>query len=71
MEKAFKVQEIIAKGDWAAIKTGVIWTKLAIESYLGYEGACRKPLPRLTEMDIERNSIGFSELLAYERTLEV
>ena len=67
--KARKVQEVVARGDWAAIRGGIVGTKSALETYFGYGGFGRKPLPRPTKQDIMRYAAGFRELVELEKSL--
>ena len=69
IEEAVKLQGVVARGDWAAIKTGIIGIKTAMESYLGYGGYCRKPVPRPTKEEVANYVEGFAELFELEKTL--
>lgn len=67
---ARKAQKIVARGDWAAIQGGVIGTRQCLQNYYGYGGVCRKPLPRPTPEQIEKNRQDFEELMLFEKFLE-
>ncbi|KKF94037.1 putative 4-hydroxy-2-oxoglutarate aldolase mitochondrial [Ceratocystis platani] len=63
------VQEVVARGDWTAIKTGVVGVKAGMQSWLGYGGFARSPLPRPQEKQMAEIKAGFEELVTLERTL--
>jgi dihydrodipicolinate synthase/N-acetylneuraminate lyase len=69
VEEAQKVQQIVARGDWAAIQTGVVGTKAALQEFFGYGGWGRSPLPRLVGEELAVVVEGFRELVEFERTL--
>ncbi|KAH0533903.1 hypothetical protein FGG08_007479 [Glutinoglossum americanum] len=68
-KEAKRLQAVVARGDWAAIQTGIIGTKSAMESYFGYGGYARKPLPRPTSEEVAKYAQNFRELVALEKTL--
>jgi len=67
--EAQKMQEIVARGDWAAIQGGIVSTKAGMESWLGYGGYARSPLPRPTGDENAKWKEGFRELIALEKSL--
>ena len=67
--EAQQVQEIVARGDWAAIQGGIVSTKAGMESWLGYGGYGRSPLPRPTSDESAKWKEGFRELVALEKSL--
>ena len=69
MSEAKQVQAVVARGDWAAISGGIIGTKSAMQTYLGYGGLARKPLPAPTGPDVERYRQAFKEIMELENTL--
>ncbi|MCJ1359884.1 MAG: hypothetical protein MMC33_009887 [Icmadophila ericetorum] len=69
LEKARKLQTIVARGDWAAITGGIVGTKSALETYFGYGGFARRPLPTPTPQDAEKYAEGFKEVVELENTL--
>ncbi|KAL6413695.1 dihydrodipicolinate synthetase [Ilyonectria robusta] len=69
-EEARGLQEIVARGDWAAIKGGFVSVKAALQRYYGYGGSPRKPCAFLEGKALESQLAGFSELVDVERTLE-
>ncbi|KAL8897501.1 MAG: hypothetical protein Q9207_007187 [Kuettlingeria erythrocarpa] len=69
LEEAKKLQAIVARGDWAAISGGIVGTKSALETYYGYGGFARKPLPRPNQQESAKYAFGFKELVELEKTL--
>ncbi|KAK2750359.1 hypothetical protein FQN57_003839 [Myotisia sp. PD_48] len=69
LEEARRVQDILSRGDWAAIKAGVVGIKSAMQSHFGYGGFGRKPLPRPTKEDSSRYEVEFQELVDFENSL--
>lgn len=67
--EAQKLQAVVARGDWAAIKSGIVGTKSVLQTYFGYGGYARKPLPRPTREDAESYALEFKELVALEKSL--
>jgi len=67
--EAQKMQEVVARGDWAAIQGGIVSTKAGMESWLGYGGYARSPLPRPTRDESAKWKEGFRELVALEKSL--
>lgn len=68
-DEAEKLQEIIARGDWAAIQSGIIGVKTCLQEYDGYGGWARKPLPRPEGEKREKIVAGFRELMELEQSL--
>lgn len=67
--EAQKMQETVASGDWTAIQGGIISTKAGMESWYGYGGFARSPLPRPTSEQSEKWKEGFRELVILEKSL--
>ncbi|KAH8593362.1 hypothetical protein B0O99DRAFT_515605 [Bisporella sp. PMI_857] len=67
--EAQNMQEIVARGDWAAIQGGIVSTKAGMESWLGYGGYARSPLPRPTTAETLKWKEGFRELVTLEKSL--
>ncbi|WEW55865.1 dihydrodipicolinate synthetase family protein [Emydomyces testavorans] len=67
--EAQRVQEILARGDWAAIQSGMVGLKSAIMSHYGYGGYARKPLPRPTREEQNLYCEQFRELVDFENSL--
>ncbi|KAK8001613.1 hypothetical protein PG991_013835 [Apiospora marii] len=69
IKEAQRLQEILARGDWAAIQTGLVGTKVAMQEYLGYGGWARKPLPKPEGEERRKIVEDFAELMELEKTL--
>ncbi|KAH7155396.1 hypothetical protein B0J13DRAFT_469396 [Dactylonectria estremocensis] len=69
-EEARGLQEVVARGDWAAIQGGFVSVKAALLRYYGYGGSPRKPCAFLDGEALEAQLEGFSELVDAERKLE-
>ncbi|KAI9680126.1 MAG: hypothetical protein M1817_005143 [Caeruleum heppii] len=69
LKEAAKLQAIVARGDWAAIQGGIVGTKSALESYFGYGGYARRPLPRPKPTEADEFARGFKELVTLEKSL--
>ena len=67
--EAQKIQEVVARGDWTAIQGGIVSTKAGMESWLGYGGYGRSPLPRPTCDESAKWKEGFRDLFALEKSL--
>lgn len=69
LAEAKKLQAVVARGDWAAISGGIVGTKSALETYYGYGGFARKPLPRPTKQQAAKYASDFQELVDVEKSL--
>ena len=69
LAEAKKLQAVVARGDWAAISGGIVGTKSALETYYGYGGFARKPLPRPTKQEAKKYACDFQELMEVEKSL--
>ena len=69
ISKAKQLQAIVARGDWAAISGGIIGTKSAMQTYFGYGGLARKPLPAPTGTEVEGYREAFREIMELEKGL--
>lgn len=69
MKEAKKLQAVVARGDWAAISGGIVGTKSVLESYFGYGGLARRPLPRPAKDEIMKYAKDFKELVDLEKSL--
>ena len=69
MAEAKKLQAVVARGDGAAIAGGIVGTKSALQTYFGYGGLARKPLPRPTKQEVMRYANDFKELVELENCL--
>ncbi|KAK4693801.1 hypothetical protein P7C71_g3660, partial [Lecanoromycetidae sp. Uapishka_2] len=70
LPEARKLQAVVARGDWAAIAGGIVGTKSALETYFGYGGAARRPLPRVTKAEIKKFANDFGEIVELEKALQ-
>ena len=68
-EHRVTAEQCAARGDWAAIQGGIVGTKAAMQSYFGYGGYCRKPLPRPGKEETKRWRELFEEIVTLERAL--
>lgn len=69
LDEAKLAQEVLARGDWAAIKGGVVGLKAAMRVHCRYGGFARRPLPRGSGEKEEAYAEGFRELVEFERGL--
>lgn len=69
LAEARKLQAVVARGDWAAISGGIVGTKSALDTYFGYGGIARRPLPRATKSEAAKTASDFKEIVDLERTL--
>ncbi|KAK5092340.1 hypothetical protein LTR70_003973 [Exophiala xenobiotica] len=69
VEEAQKLQAIVARGDWAVISGGVVGTKSGMESWYGYGGEARRPLPRRTKEDDTKYKEMLKEVVDLENSL--
>lgn len=69
LQEAQQVQAVVARGDWAAIAGGIVGTKSGLESYFGYGGLARRPLPRPSKQDVTRYAENFKEIVELEKSL--
>ncbi|KAI9789460.1 MAG: hypothetical protein M1816_006002 [Peltula sp. TS41687] len=67
--EAQKLQAVVARADWVAIKSGIVGAKSALESYFGYGGNARKPLPRPSKAEAEKYAEEWKEVVMLERSL--
>lgn len=69
LSEAQRLQAAVARGDWAAIKGGIVGTKSALDTYFGYGGFGRKPLPRPLKSEVGKFAEEFKELVDIEKSL--
>jgi len=69
VEEAQKVQAIVARGDWGVIAGGITGTKVALESYFGYGGYARRPLPKPTKDEVAKYEAMLKEAVELENSL--
>ncbi|OLN96297.1 putative 4-hydroxy-2-oxoglutarate aldolase, mitochondrial 1 [Colletotrichum chlorophyti] len=70
MAEARRLQAIVARGDWVAIKTGFVGVKAAIGHFKQYGGAPRKPCVEPSPQKLKDIVVGLSQLHAVEAELE-
>ncbi|KAI4282567.1 MAG: hypothetical protein L6R35_005374 [Caloplaca aegaea] len=69
LDEAKQLQAVVARGDWAAISGGIVGTKSALQTFYGYGGFARKPLPRPSQQENDKYTSGFKELVELEKSL--
>lgn len=69
LAEAQKLQAVVARGDWVAISGGIVATKSALDTYLGYGGIARRPLPRVTKSEAATFASDFKEIMELENVL--
>ena len=69
--EARKLQAVVARGDWVAIKGGFVSVKCALEMFYAYGGAPRRPcaVPGKKSLSVMRQD--FDEVMALEKSLDV
>ncbi|KAL7932525.1 aldolase [Trichoderma chlorosporum] len=67
--EAAALQAVLAAGDWVAIQTGVVGVKAAMQSYFGYGGWARRPLPRPDEIKVRSIADGMKQMMDVENAL--
>ncbi|KAJ6262748.1 hypothetical protein Dda_1305 [Drechslerella dactyloides] len=69
IKEAKRLQAIVARGDWAAIQGGLVGTKSGLQTFFGYGGYARKPLPKPTSDEALKWERAFQEIIDLEETL--
>lgn len=69
VEEAKSLQAIVARGDWAVISGGVVGTKAGLESWYGYGGISRRPLPKARPDEVKKWRDMLAEVVEYENNL--
>ena len=69
MERAWELQSVLARADWVVQKGGVVGTKAGLESWFGYGGFARKPLPKWKKEEVAGNREGLEEVMRLEKSL--
>lgn len=67
--EARKLQQIVAQGDWVAIKGGFVAVKSALQQHYGYGGLPRKPCAAPSKEDSEKMNLDFGRLMELEESL--
>ncbi|KAF4125196.1 4-hydroxy-2-oxoglutarate aldolase [Geosmithia morbida] len=68
-DRARAVQEVVARGDWAAIRGGFVSVKAALHEFHGYGGEPRKPCALLRGQALADQLADFRELVDLESGL--
>lgn len=68
-EEAQEMQDTVSQGDWVAIQSGVIGVKSGLQSWMGYGGYARSPLPKPTAEQADTWKQGFRDLVLLEKSL--
>lgn len=66
---AQEMQEIVSQGDWTAIQGGVVGVKAGLQSWMGYGGFARSPLPKPSAEQAKTWREGFRDLVLLEKSL--
>ncbi|ROT37174.1 dihydrodipicolinate synthase [Sodiomyces alkalinus F11] len=69
LQEARRLQAIVAKGDWVAIKTGFVGVKAAMGHFEQYGGEPRKPCVRPSDEELKRIADGLTDLYRLETSL--
>lgn len=69
LDEATRLQGVVARGDWAAIKGGFVSVKAALQRYYGYGGQPRRPCALLEGKALEAQMAEFAELMETEKKL--
>ncbi|KAF3134610.1 hypothetical protein EYR41_008272 [Orbilia oligospora] len=69
IKEAKRIQARVAQGDWAAIQGGLVGTKSCLQTFFGYGGYARKPLPRPDSEETIKWERAFQDVVDLERTL--
>ncbi|KAL2757336.1 hypothetical protein ACRALDRAFT_1060737 [Sodiomyces alcalophilus JCM 7366] len=69
LKEARRLQAVVAKGDWVAIKTGFVGVKAAMGHFEQYGGGPRKPCVRPSDEELKRIADGLIDLYRLERSL--
>ncbi|KAK3316251.1 hypothetical protein B0H66DRAFT_287690 [Apodospora peruviana] len=67
--EAQAMQEIVSEGDWTAIQGGVVGVKAGLQSWTGYGGYARSPLPKPTAEQAKKWKESFRDLVMLEKSL--
>jgi 4-hydroxy-2-oxoglutarate aldolase len=68
-DEAQEMQDVLSQGDWVAIQSGVIGVKSGLQSWMGYGGYARSPLPKPTAEQADHWKEGFRDLVLLEKSL--
>ncbi|KAJ5114384.1 hypothetical protein NUU61_000143 [Penicillium alfredii] len=68
-QESWDLQGVVARADAVVTSGGIAGLKCTLESFLGYGGYARKPLPRPSQEQIGRLSDQFREIVDLEKSL--
>jgi dihydrodipicolinate synthase/N-acetylneuraminate lyase len=66
---AQELQEVVSQGDWTAIQGGVVGVKAGLQSWMGYGGYARSPLPKPSAEQTKKWREGYRNLVMLEKSL--
>ncbi|KIV85714.1 hypothetical protein PV11_01375 [Exophiala sideris] len=69
VEEAQKLQAVVARGDWGVIAGGITGTKSALQTFYGYGGYARRPLPKPSKDDVAKYEAALKEVVDLENSL--
>lgn len=69
LAEAQEMQEIVSQGDWTAIQGGVVGVKAGLQSWMGYGGYARNPLPKPSSEQTKAWREGYRDLVMLEKSL--
>ncbi|KAI8626489.1 mitochondrial putative 4-hydroxy-2-oxoglutarate aldolase [Xylariaceae sp. FL1651] len=69
ISEAQETQAIVSQGDWIAIQGGVVGVKSGLQTWLGYGGYARSPLPKPTNEQSKSWKEGYRDLITLEKAL--
>lgn len=69
-EEARKLQALVARGDWVAIKGGFVAVKIGLRAYAGLSAELRRPCALPDKVAAAEVVDGFAELMEVEKSLE-
>ncbi|OBT55015.1 hypothetical protein VE04_04503 [Pseudogymnoascus sp. 24MN13] len=67
--EAVRMQHVVARGDWVAIKGGFVAVKVGLQAYYGYGGLPRRPCALPEKKDLETMNSELAELMQLENSL--
>lgn len=70
VKKARRMQAVLARGDWTAIKGGFVAVKVGLEHYFGYGGLPRLPCAMPAKPTRAQMESDFAEMMELERSLQ-
>jgi dihydrodipicolinate synthase/N-acetylneuraminate lyase len=68
-DEAIHLQQLLASADGTLVAAGITGVKSALQTYFGYGGHPRMPLPRASQADAESWAAAIKEAVAFENAL--